>query len=62
MKILQVNKSNLYDVFLYNGWENHIRIYYKNNKLSFVGKPNLRLTQSQLVSIQIKLKLMEKEQ
>jgi hypothetical protein len=36
MTIIQVKKSNFYDVFIGNGWKNHRRIHMNNGKLSVV--------------------------
>lgn len=58
MKVIQVKKTNLYDVFVGSGWKNHARIYFKNNKVSFVGHNNIKLTHDQVQTLQIKL-LME---
>lgn len=59
MKILQVKNTNLYDVFLGEGWYNHARVYFKDNKVSFVGRNNIRLTHPQLVTLQLKLIVMK---
>ena len=37
MKILQIKKTNFYDVFLNNGWKHHTRIFYKQNKVGHVS-------------------------
>lgn len=58
MKILRVKHTNLFDIFLENGWENHARVYFKDGKLSFVGKNNIKLTFPQIQALQIKI-LME---
>lgn len=58
MKILRVKHTNLYDVFIGDGWKHHARIYFKDKKLSFVGKDNVKLSHAQLQAIQIKI-LME---
>lgn len=58
MKILRVKHTNLYDVFTGEGWYNHARIYFKDKRLSFVGKNNIKLTYPQLQALQIKI-LME---
>lgn len=58
MKICKVKNTNLYDVFIGEGWKNHARVYFKQGKLSFVGKDNVRLSNTQLQTLQIKL-LME---
>ena len=58
MKILRVKHTNLFDVFLEDGWKNHARIYFKNGKLSFVGKNNIKLSFPQIQALQIKI-LME---
>lgn len=55
MKILRVKHTNLYDIFIGEGWKNHARIYFKNSKLSFVGKENVRLSPAQVQAIQIKI-------
>jgi len=61
MKILKVKHTRMYDVFIGEGWENHARVYYKNNKMTFVGKENIRLTKTQLTTLHIKLALIESE-
>lgn len=58
MKILRVKHTNLYDVFTGEGWKNHARVYFKDGKISFVGKENTRLSHQQIQAIQIKI-LME---
>lgn len=61
IKVLPVKHTNLYDVFVGDGWYNHARVYYKNNKMSFVGKGNTRLTKQQVTTLHIKLALLEKQ-
>lgn len=36
-KILRVKKTNMYDVFMGDGWKNHSRIYYDNGRVSLVN-------------------------
>jgi len=59
MKVLNVKHTHLYDVFVGEGWENHIRVYYKNGKLSFTKCGTARLTKDEITTLQIKLSLME---
>lgn len=49
MKIIQVNKTPLFDVFLSNGWYNHSRVLVRDNKAKVTsGNP---LTKIQLVEV-----------
>lgn len=59
MKILKVKHTNLYDVFIGDGWKNHTRVYFKKDKLSFVSKSTIKLTPTQIQTLQIKILLME---
>ena len=60
MKILRVKKTNLFDIFVGDGWKNHARVYLKDGKLSFVGKDNTRLSVEQLKDAQLRILLMIK--
>lgn len=58
MKVLRVKKTNLFDVFIGDGWKNHARVYLKDGKLSFVGRDNCRLTRGQLQTAQTSILIM----
>lgn len=57
MKICRIKKTNVYDVFIGDGWKNHARFYFKGDKLSFIGTGNTRLSHEQMQTLQIRLLL-----
>jgi hypothetical protein len=49
MKILQVKKTPLYDVFTGGGWKNHTRVFVKDGHVLY--KAGTKLTRMQYVEV-----------